>query len=741
MANTNFLIGKGELLTQHVKVPGRPVPETIVYPFGYAVSRLLPKISEVNRLINEAPAGSSPDDLNVARVVMNPSFISRSAFPTHFLRQNGFKAIGSKDVVIKPERWTKKKPVDLTPTTELFILGSKDAFLSLPEWLSTVDAESNSAKDFSHFEDFGAFEAAQKIQPTVEGYTGSFFEVGLHTPAEISKKIIRKFIEYAEEAGAIVHEQYAISVGGLWFVPVETDKEHLEYLAKFTLVRLIRPVSFLRDIIPMRRGTSMGIKCELPVLPPLSTEPRVAILDGGLPVEHSAKPWVKRSIHGDQDAEDCPDSNCHGLAVTSAFLFGSIEPKQVASQPYSYVDHIRILDQKTQQDDPFELYRTLGLIEDVLVSNAYQFLNLSLGPALCISDDEVHPWTALIDEKLQDGNILLTVAAGNNGELDAEVGNNRIQVPSDCVNAVVVGAASSDSDHSDWSRASYSAVGPGRSSGRVKPDLVAFGGDPSSKYFHTLTPDALNEIAPICGTSFAAPMLLRKAVGIRSIMGDEITVLGIKALLVHTSDSKDFDPKEVGWGKAAEHLDTILTCKDGQARILYQGKLQPGKYLQAEIPLPLGENKGKIKIKATLCFTCPVDPEHSSTYTQAGLTVTFRPHSAKLNKNKTSVLSDSFFSSSEFSTEEKRRANEHKWETVLSNEKSKNATSLHKPVFDIHYVARDDGQTPKSPVEIPYAMVITVESSVNPSLYADIIKTYLNVLSPIQPKVRLPVRV
>ena len=80
-----------------------------------------------------------------------------------------------------------------------------------------------------------------------------------------------------------------------------------------------------------------------------------------------------------------------------------------------------------------------------------------------------------------------------------------------------------------WARAPYSAVGPGRSPGVVKPDLMAFGGD-AAKYFHVLSPGKKPTLAPQLGTSFASPYLLRNAVGIRAIMGDELTPLAIKAL-------------------------------------------------------------------------------------------------------------------------------------------------------------------------------------------------------------------
>lgn len=69
----------------------------------------------------------------------------------------------------------------------------------------------------------------------------------------------------------------------------------------------------------------------------------------------------------------------------------------------------------------------------------------------------------------------MSVAVGHNGEPDRLSGNAQIQVPADCVNALAAGAT----NHVDegWARASYSAMGPGRSPRVVKPDLMAFGGD------------------------------------------------------------------------------------------------------------------------------------------------------------------------------------------------------------------------------------------------------------------------
>ena len=135
-------------------------------------------------------------------------------------------------------------------------------------------------------------------------------------------------------------------------------------------------------------------------------------------------------------------STAHGHDVTSAALFGPLVPGKPAPRPFGVVDHYRVLD-KECDSDPYELYDALRRIDEVIKARQYEFFNLSIGPALPIEDDEVHPWTALLDEHLSDGHALVTVAVGNNGQEDRPSGEARIQVPSDAVNCVAVGAADS----------------------------------------------------------------------------------------------------------------------------------------------------------------------------------------------------------------------------------------------------------------------------------------------------------
>lgn len=462
----------------------------------------------------------------------------------------------------------------------------------------------------------------------------------------------------------------------------------------------------------------------------------MAVLDGGLPTKSLVTPFVQHYYRSDANANDVPEYLDHGLWVTSALLFGPVEPDASARRPYSNVDHYRILDAVSDQEDPYELYRTLAHVEEVLLSRRYQFINLSLGPDLPVEDTDVHAWTAVVDSLLTDGETLLTVAVGNNGKRDKGLGLNRIQVPSDSVNALSVGATNRMSG--DWDVADYSARGPGRSPGRRKPDVVAFGGSPK-EYFHVASAGAKPMVVPQMGTSFAAPFALRTAVGIRAILGDEIHPLTIKALLVHCAENdEDASPNDVGWGRVRSELEDLIVCGPGVARVIYQGALSPGKYLRALVPLPVKQIAGNVNLTATFCYASPVDVEDAAAYTKAGLTVTFRPNSNRVTESG-NPEPKTFFPASEFRDESALRADLGKWETVLHASKNMRGTSLNRAAFDVHYTARERGGAASSKAQpIPYALVVTLHSKKHLSLYEDILAANV-VLKEIEPQISIPV--
>lgn len=546
------------------------------------------------------------------------------------------------------------------------------------------------------------------------------------------------FKEYAAGLGYKVFDALGFPVGSLWFVLLYGPKQQVEALSKFVFMRVIRNVPKLRGLRPIMRTGGVALTCKLPSAEPLSSVPQVAILDGGLPSDHPLERWVNSYRKMDEQADDAESGPEHGLGVTSAFLFGPITPGTEARRPFSFVDHLRVLDRNSEEEDPLELYSTLGFIEEVLLAGQYEFVNLSLGPNLPIEDDDVHAWTAVIDNLLRDGRVLMTVAVGNNGELDEPSGNARVQVPGDCVNALSVGAASTISN--DWEKSSYSALGPGRMPGVIKPDVLAFGGS-AKNYFHVLSPGKGNVVSPNLGTSFAAPYLLRNAAGIRAILGNELTALAIKALLIHcTEKNEDQEAKSVGWGKTPDDVMDIITCKDGVARVVYQGALRPGTYLRAQLPIPAGGLSGNCKLKATFCYACPVDPQDACAYTRAALEVTFRRDQTKKAETAQNANSESFFKKATFATEQELRTGTSKWENVLHAEKSLQGSKLNNPVFDIHYIARERGADTRRGELLPYALILSIEAPNHPTLFNDILQTYTK-LSHIQPQVALPVSV
>lgn len=740
MSQTNFLIGRGELLTHDIKGPKRNPTKAEVYTLQQAKNRLMPQFTEAAATLDSLPARACPGDLAVARLTLNPSYIARSFFPAAMLRSAGLESVGSRAVKLTPEGWTKKGPPRESTTTELFVAGKRQAFRQLRDWAERLEDGSSEALDLSHIEQFSAYEPEDRIV-SLGHDKERFFEVGIHLlPEDNDQFVQRAFASYATGVGATIHADLAFSAGNLWFLPVEGEHDGIRRLAEFSFVRVIRPMPKLRGMRPVQRSAGVTVACNLPTEQPLSSEPKVAILDGGLPRHHSIAPWIGNYRVLDANAADDPGGLEHGLGVTSAFLFGPISPNSTAARPYSYVDHLRVLDRETESEDPLELYRTLGLVEEVLLSRQYQFINLSLGPDLPIEDGDVHAWTSVIDDLLSDGDTLMTVAVGNNGERDRSVGNARVQVPADCVNALAVGAA--DGVDASWNRATYSAIGPGRSPGVVKPDLMAFGGDAaSSKYFHVLAEGAKPTLVPQLGTSFAAPYLLRNAVGVRAVLGTDLSPLAIKALLVHAADSATHDKLEVGWGKVPEDLMDVITCPIGVARVVYQGELKPGKYLRAPLPLPTTGLQGKVRLRATFCYASPTDPQDAVAYTRAGLEVVFRPSDKKVKKGKANADTKGFFDMKKYATEEERRSDMGKWETVLHGNKSMLGSSLDNPVFDIHYNAREAGGQATNAEKIRYALIITVEAPKHADLYNDILRAYSKTLVPIQPKVSLPVRV
>ncbi|NUK00574.1 S8 family peptidase [Streptomyces lunaelactis] len=692
------------------------------------------------RGFNDLPDNACPDGKTVGVLTLHPQFIAKTYHPGDFLREQGLTYVGSRGAEVTPEKWTRQGEPQQMETAELFVAGRRERFSRLAERLAITNSfpEQSPIRLLEAFRAPSPADKKRGTQNPANYASPGLFEAGLHLPVRDNNTIVQAFSRYAQDCGAVAEFDRRINVGGLLFIPVQLNDGDIDDLARFSFLRVLRPMPQLRVFHPIERS-AIATGVSLPPLPeeePLDDSIRMAIFDGGLPPSGPLKEWA--DSYDAQGVGLTVDRYLqHGHMVTSAALFGPLSAGQPIPIPFCSIDHYRVMG--GTQDDPYVLYNTLKRIWNILSKTPYDFVNLSLGPALPIEDDEVHPWTSVLDELLSKGKTLLTVAAGNNGGLDRESGNARVQIPSDCVNALAVGSA--DSRRSDWERAAYSAVGPGRSPGLVKPDILSFGGSAYEPFM--FAPMSFNS-SPLtaAGTSFAAPAALRMAAGIRAHFGDHLTPLALKALLVHCAETSDAPLDEIGWGRIPNDIEKFVVCEQGTVRILYQGEIDPGQAVRMPIPLPEGIDSGMVTISATYCINSPIDARTPSTYTGSAIEPFFRPHVQKMaTDGSTHAAPKPFFQVGDYVPESDLRRGAHKWETTKHKTKKFRASSLMQPVFDVRHLSRIEQLAGTEAETVEYALVLTLKTSLVSDIYNKVVRTYADRLEILQPQIEVPITI
>lgn len=736
----NFLLGKGELLTGTVEVPSGGGPKNPPYQFPKAKQRITEKLQDTTQSLSSVPTRACPGQEVVAVMTIHPRYISKSDFPSDLLKATGLRAIGTRPKKIKPESWGIKKHPSEAVAEQIFVAGQKESFdtwlRQIPNWTENTPG----ALTLTQIEDLKAFQPEEKLRSIPEDRNDVVLEVVLHNQGR--NQIIREFEAYAKDIGATAFLDRAHTISGLTFLPVRVKAARAKDLAAFTFVRVARGMPTIRPLPAGMARSNLGFDVELPAEGPHSSDLRTVIFDGGLPESVDLRKWV-RYIEPTGIGAPIPGLVQHGLAVTSAFLFGCLEKGKPARRPYCSVDHVRVLGAGENAD--MEYIEVLDRILNYLDTNKgnYSFVNISLGPDFSVEDDDVNLWTSSLDQRFCTDQVLATIAAGNSGERDAKLQLNRIQPPSDGVNVLSVGAC--DTLKPKWKRASYSSIGPGRSPGFVKPDGVAFGGT-DVEPFMVLDASSKPTSFPITGTSFASPFVLGGAVGTRVLAGSELSPLTLRALLIHRADAGKNPKNEVGWGLLQTDPSLLMTCEDHEALVVYQGTLPLGQHLRAALPVPTGPIAGKVKLSATLAIAPEVDPEHPGSYTKGGLEVTFRPDSRKFRKEiegkkPAHAKTKPFFSGAKLfkGGEFRLREEGYKWEPCMRNDLSMLGSSLFEPCFDIWYHHRDSAVAAKEPKALPYALVITL-STKDTDFYNRVVRTYAQVLVPLRSKIQIPVR-
>ncbi|HJT72033.1 MAG TPA: hypothetical protein VJ731_17665 [Terriglobales bacterium] len=145
-------------------------------------------------------------------------------------------------------------------------------------------------------------------------------EVVLHNGGD--RDIVDAFVDCAGRHNARPITDHRRDVKGLTFIPVEADFRTAEELARFSFVRVARPLPSLRLRPSLTRSITSGAVA-LPEAGPIDASFRAVLFDGGLvPDAVSAlAPWVNYiEPSGIGPAVDTMQD--HGLQTTAAFLFG-----------------------------------------------------------------------------------------------------------------------------------------------------------------------------------------------------------------------------------------------------------------------------------------------------------------------------------------------------------------------------------------------------------------------------------
>ena len=738
-APRNYLLGYGERLTVPIEVRSGGAPKQSPYTFQQARARVAPMLVTAASNLDDLPKSACPGEEGVVALTLHPEYVAKSHYPARFLSHGALRAVGSRPRRVTPDRRSRGRKPEEAVTTQLFVAGRRSSFRAMAREASEWKPESRVSRELPAIETVSALTAAERVRRFPEGDEPRAVEVVLHaSDEEHDRFILAGFNAYLEELAIARASRRIFFAGGLCFLPLLMSAGQAGEIARFSFLRVVRPMPRLRPILSMARGALPAPRSvNLPRQDALDPSLRVAVFDGGARSRSPLTRWTN-SLDAPGVGSSHPEFTQHGEAVTSALLFGSVAGPD-ADRPLCVVDHHRVIDAASVHD-PYELVDVLDRVKSVLDQRNYEFFNLSIGPEVPVEDDEVHAWTAVLDGHLSDGRSLATLAAGNTGAApdDPVLSTWRVQVPSDCVNGVTVGA--SDRSVGNWGRAAYSSRGPGRSPGVVKPDVVAFGGS-DREQFWVLDPNRGDRVVPTFGTSYSAPAALRAGVAVRTHFGSVLSPLAIRALLIHSADPAGHPRDEVGWGCLPAGLDDLVVCPEGCARIVYQDTITPASYRRILVPVPRTGLSNRVAITATFCFAVATDPADPGNYTRAGLSITFRPHKGRVAPGALHPKTAAFFQPEAlYGADRQLRSDAHKWETCLHRRVGKLSKSLDDPVFDIHYNARASGRNDPSAGPIRYALVITVEAKGVRDLYDRVLRTHRTKLQPLTPIIQIPAR-
>ncbi len=283
----DFMIGKGELLTSPVKVKPRYGTKVSPYSFKEAVFRLSPQFINCSDTIDELPSEACPGNYAVELVTINPDYLAKSYYPANLFRALEVEPIGSKNSVVIPEKRGSHSAPNQGVALQIYLASPRDVLRDIPNKIEGLIEESKEADDLRKIESITVPSPVLGSILNLENEAQDYFEIGIHLlPSSKNRMIQDAFFSYVKLCSVVCFSDLSFNAGNLWFIPVYGTRAQIEQLAKFTFIRVIRKMPTLRSVPIGFRSEKIQIKAKLTQEPPVASDVKVAILDGGLPEQN-----------------------------------------------------------------------------------------------------------------------------------------------------------------------------------------------------------------------------------------------------------------------------------------------------------------------------------------------------------------------------------------------------------------------------------------------------------------------
>lgn len=405
----------------------------------------------------------------------------------------------------------------------------------------------------------------------------------------------------------------------------------------------------LAKIEPIETADSPGDSADMASLPAPSDEPLIGVIDTPFDDVHPPyfSDWVETVPMLPDGIRPTSEDYNHGTFVTSLIVdAGGLNPQLEDGCGHFRVRHFGVATHAGHSS--FEIIRK---IERIVAENCgkIKVWNLSLGSREEIDLNSISPEAAMLDKIQRDYGVLFVIAGTN----DWEKRRRRIGAPADSVNALVVNAVDSNG-----SPASYSRRGPAIGFHR-KPDVAYYGGDGGSHDY--LWACCGTGAYPIAGTSFAAPLVARKAAYLVNVMGLSCELA--KALIIDAAAG--WGPAEAsdttGYGVVPVRIEDVLQSRNDEIKLAISGVATEYEMYSYQLPVPVSKGAHPYVARATLCYFPECDRDQGVDYTCTELDL----HFGRLRENSiVSLRGNTQGEASDRTTEGDARRLLRKWDNV-----------------------------------------------------------------------------